>query len=137
MHLRLIKNPDESQKITYGIARVVYATSDGASSLAAVEAVTSMIQNICVKYMRELDDIISDKNIFECLEDSSPRNEFMRADATSRGFQMCLRVVQKMLCGNLDDMICGATRFHYADCEPAWATSIGYVAQVGDMLFYL
>ena len=137
MHLKLIKNPDESQKTTYAIARVVYAASGGGSSLVFAEAITSMIQNICIKTMRELDEIIADKNIFECLDDGSKRHEFMFGDASSRGFQMCLRIVQKMLNGNLPDIVCGATRFHYIDEEPAWAANIGYVAHIGDMLFYL
>ncbi len=117
--------------------RVVYAASNGGGSLAAVEALTSMIRNICVRDMRDLSDIISDKNLFECLSDDSPRNEYMRVDANHRGFAMCLRVAGRMINGGLADECFGATRFHYADDIPGWAMSLGYIAQIDNILFYL
>jgi hypothetical protein len=57
-------NTNESKVILYKIARVVYAETN-ASSLAAVEGLVSMIENLSVASKQELGDIIKDKNIFE------------------------------------------------------------------------
>lgn len=136
MHLTLIKNTDDSKILLYKIARLVYAETD-ASSLAAVEALTSMIANICLKTQRDLDDIVSDKTIFGALDKKSPRHDLMLVDSQSRNFQMCLRVAQRMLNGALADSCSGATRFHHADDMPGWAMSRGYVAEIDNLLFYL
>lgn len=136
MHLNLIKNPDESKIILYKIARVVYAET-GASSLAAVEALTSMIANVCMKTHQDITDVINDKNRFESLNENSTRHKDLLVDAAKSGFQMCLRVVNRMLSGVLPDSCNGATRFHHDDVLPVWAMSIGYIDQIDGLLFYL
>ena len=50
---------------------------------------------------------------------------------------MCLRVVQKMMHGNLSDCVFGATKFHHSDIIPQWAIARGYIAEFDDVLFYL
>jgi hypothetical protein len=136
MHLTLIKNPDESKIISYKITRVVYAETN-ASSLSAVEAMVSMIANICMTSKQELIDIIQNKDIFESLNDDFNRHKDLLVDATDRVFQMCLRVVQRMLNGDLCDKCCGATKFHRGELLPDWAVSRGYIAEIDDLLFYL
>lgn len=136
MHLTLIKNTDDSKILLYKIARLIYAET-GATSLAAVEALASMIANICLTSQRELDDIVTDKQIFSSLDRKSSRHDLLLVDAQSRQFQMCLRVVQRMLNGDLADSCCGATKFHHVDVLPGWAVSRGYVAEIDGLLFYL
>lgn len=128
MQLTLIKNPDDKLGAAYKIARAVY-TETKASSLPAVEALTSMIQNSARASNCDCVDIINNRQIFDSpISDVAPSN---------RGFQMCLRVAQRMLGGGLADCCFGATRFHHADVIPGWATARGYIADVDGLLFYL
>lgn len=128
MQLTLIKNPDENLGAAYKIARAVYAETN-ASSLPVVEALTSMIQNAARAYGCACADIVRDKENFH-----APVPDVA---ASNRGFQMCVRVAQRMLNGSLPDCCRGATRFHHADVMPGWATSRGYIADVDGLLFYL
>ena len=132
MQLELIKNTDENKRIGYKVARVVYAETK-AVSLPAVEALTAMINNVSKQTGKLLDDIADDAEIFKVLKD---RKNFLDIDTNSRGFQMCLRVVNRMMKGGLADCCNGATRFHHADELPEWAQSIGYVADIDGLLFY-
>ena len=91
MQFQLITNPDTSKSLAYKIARVVYAET-GAKSLRVVEALTSMIKNFSVASEHDMEQIISDSNVFEVLKTSSPYHERMFVAPTSCGFQMCLRV---------------------------------------------
>ena len=136
MHLTIIKNPDESKIVMYKIARLVYAETFG-SSLAAVEALTSMISNLCITSRRELSDIAQDNNIFESLNKNSKRNKYLSIDSGNRNFKMCIRVVQRMFNGNLPDSCFGATKFHHIEVLPDWARSRGYIAEIDGLLFYL
>jgi hypothetical protein len=135
MHLTLIKNPDDGRAAAYKLARVIYAET-GARSLAAVEGLASMIRNLCIASKRELTDIAGDKNIFECLHDASPRHDALLIDANARPFGICLRVVMRMMRGDLPDSVDSATQFHHADAVPDWAVARGYVADVDGLLFY-
>lgn len=136
MQLTLIKNTDESKIIPYRIARIIYAETH-ASSLAVVEALASMIANLRESSGRPLENIIEDKDVFESLNDDSPRHGDLLADSAGRGFQMCLRVAQRMLGGGLPDCCCGATKFHRIELLPDWAVARGYIAEIGGLLFYL
>lgn len=136
MHLELISNPDTTRIGAYKIARVIYAQT-GATSLPLVEAMASMIANIATRSGRDIDDIISDADIFDCVNPKSPRHELLQIDAANRGFQMCLRVAGRMLRGGLRDACNGATRFHPANEMPEWATARGYIADVDGFLFYV
>lgn len=136
MHLRLIKNPDESKKIVYDIARVIYAETN-AKSLPVVEALASMIKNISVAYKNSFNEIISNENIFTSLKRDSKNHSLLKVDSCNRGFQMCLRVVKRMMNDELVDTCYGATKFHRADEMPAWAVARGYIADVDGFLFYL
>ncbi len=136
MQLTLIKNPDESKSIPYKMARIIYAETQ-AKSLCAVEALASMIQNISGASGISFKQIISDKNLFDSLNKSSPNNKLLNVNPTDRRFQMCLRVVTRMLNGNLPDCCYGATRFHHEDTLPQWAMSRGYIADIDGLLFYL
>ena len=64
MQLNLIENPDDTQKVSYKLARIVYAETL-AQSLYVVESLASMIYNIHQKFNKSFDDIANDKNIFE------------------------------------------------------------------------
>ena len=135
--MEIIKNPDESQIGIYKAARVIYAETYPAT-LPAVEALTSMIQNIMIRCNRDLSDVVSDENIVSALDKKSLRHEYINVDVkNNRAFQMCLRVVSRMMHGGLVDSCFGATRFHHADEIPSWATSRGYIADVDGLLFYI
>lgn len=136
MHLSLIKNPDESKSVLYKIARVVYAQTH-AASLRLTEAMTSMIANNANASGREITDVISDATLFDVLRTDSPDNKLLLVDVNNRGFQMCLRVASRMVCGALGDCCSGATRCHRADVIPSWAMARGYIADIDGFLFYL
>ena len=136
MNLRLIKNPDESRKLSYQIARVVYAET-AASSLPVVEALVSMIDNASRVTGKSIAQIISDTDMFESFKETSVRHDMLSVPPTSRGFQMCLRVSVRMLMGGLPDMCRGATNFHRTDCMPDWARARGYILDIDELLFYL
>ena len=136
MHLTLITNNDDSQKVSYKLARLIFAETNGAS-LPVVEAMASMINNIHIKYDKSFESISNDKDLFECLNETSLRNKNLNIAANDRKFQMCLRVVQTMMRGNLSDTVFGATKFHHANIIPQWAMSRGYISECEDILFYL
>ncbi|MBR3510877.1 MAG: cell wall hydrolase [Alphaproteobacteria bacterium] len=136
MQLTLIKNSNNTQSVLYKLARVIYAETS-ASSLQLVEAMASMVYNIYIKYNISFDDIADNEKIFSVLNSKSDRHENLTVIPTDKKFQMCLRVVQKMLNGNLRDNVFGATKFHHIDVMPDWARARGYIAEVDDVLFYL
>ena len=136
MHLTLVKNPDESKIVLYKLSRIIYAETL-CSSLLVVEALVSMISNLCTVSNQELSDIIKDKTIFESLNKESDRNKYLMVDTEQREFKICFRVVQKMMNGNLPDMCFGATKFHHSNVLPDWAKSRGYIADIDGLLFYL
>lgn len=136
MQITLIENPDDTKIVPYKIARIVYAETL-ASSLAVVEAMASMIYNIHIKYGKSFEDIAKDNNIFDSLNQESNRHEYLNISASDKKFQMCLRVVQTMMRGNLCDSVFGATKFHHDDIIPDWAMARGYIAEFDDLLFYL
>ena len=136
MQLVLIKNPDDTQIVSYKLARIVFAET-GAVSLQIVEAMASMIYNIHIKYNKSFSDIANDKNIFDVLSEKSSRHQYLCIDANNRKFQMCLRIIKTMMRGNLQDTVFSATRFHHSDVIPQWAMSRGYITECEDILFYL
>ena len=136
MQLFLIKNPDDTQIVSYKLARIVFAETTG-SSLQSAEAMASMIYNIHIKYNKSFEDIASNKNIFDVLDKNSLRHKYLDVDINNRKFQMCLRVVKTMMRGNLPDNVFGATKFHHSDIIPQWAMSRGYITECEDILYYL
>lgn len=136
MQMTLIKNTDMSVTQAYKIARVVYAQT-GATSLLGVEALTAMIKNLSDKSGRSIENIITDKDIFDVLNENSPNHYRINVPANNHAFQMCVRVASRMLAGGLTDMTFGATKFHHADTIPQWAIARGYIADIDGMLFYL
>ncbi len=136
MQFTLIQNPDETQSVVYKLARIVFAETM-ATSLPITEAFASMIYNLHVKRGKSFDDIANDSELFDSLNSKSLRHEYLNVNADDKKFQMCLRVVQKMINGNLPDSVFGATTFHHTDVMPKWAVARGYIAEYGDMLFYL
>ena len=136
MQLTLIKNDDDTQIVSYKLARIVFAET-GVKSLPLVEAMVSMINNIHIKYGKSFDAISKDMNLFECLSPKSPRNQSLNVDANDRKFQLCLRTVKTMMRGNLPDSAFGATKFHHTNIIPDWAMSRGYILECEDILFYL
>ncbi len=136
MQLSLIKKSDETKAVAYAIARLVYAETR-ASSLPAVEALTSMINNISVSAGKNFTEIISDSDMFESLNKDSDHHKYLSTDVSNRGFQMCVRVVNRMLHGALPDSCCGATKFHRVNRLPDWAVARGYIADIDGLLFYL
>ena len=136
MQLNVIENYDDSQKLSYKLARIVYAETL-AKSLIAVEALSAMIYNIHKKYDKSFEDIADDTDLFDSLSEKSLRHQYLEVPANDRKFQMCLRVVKNMIRGFLNDNVYGATKFQHVDVMPDWATSRGYIAEYEDMLFYL
>lgn len=136
MQLQLIKNQNPEMGDAYKIARVIYAETL-ASSLPGVEALCSMIANRAAALNETVVAVASDSDLFDALRTSSPRHRYLGVPATNRGFQMCLRVVQRMMRGNLPDACHGALRFHRDSRMPSWAVSRGYIADVDGMLFYM
>ncbi len=135
MQLTLIKNTDTSALLAHKIARTTYAET-GASSLLAVEAMTSMIKNLSDHTGVAITQIVQDRTLFKSLDANSPQHLRLSVASDDRAFQMCVRVANRMLNGALRDCCNGATRFHHADTIPDWATSRGYVADIDDILFY-
>ena len=135
MQLEIIENPDESQIVIYKIARVVFAETY-MPTLAAVEALVSMIQNVAKQFNRDISEVIKDENLFGSIKSESSRHNYLSVDVNDRAFQMCLRVVKRMMHGTLPDKCFGAVRFHRADEMPDWAVSRGYIADVDGLLFY-
>lgn len=136
MQLTLITNNDDTQIVSYKLARIIFAETD-AASLSVVEAMASMIYNIHIKYGKSFESISKDSELFECLNNESIRNEKLSVDANTKKFQMCLRTVKTMMRGNLNDSVFGATKFHHANIIPDWAMSRGYISECEDILFYL
>ncbi len=136
MQLTLIKNTEPARAVPYKIARVVYAETR-AASLGVVEALCAMIANRAAAIGREPIDVVADADVFGALRPESDNHALLNVTPNVRGFDMCLRVVQKMLNGNLPDVCHGATRFHHSDDLPQWAVARGYICEAGDLLFYL
>lgn len=136
MDLQVISNTDARRSAEYKVARAIYAET-GASSLRVIEAMASMIANMVRLTERSPEDIVSDVDIFESGSPHSVRHHLLSVDAHDRGFEVCLRVTQKMMRGNLADACCGAARFHRDDMMPSWATARGYIAEIDNILFYL
>ncbi len=136
MQLKLIENPDNTKSVLYKLARIVYAETL-AKSLKITEAMSSMIYNIHIKYGKSFADIANDSILFESLNEKSLRHEYLNVSVSDKKFQMCLRVVQKMMRGDLRDNVFGATNFHHTDVMPQWAIARGYIAEFDDVLFYL
>lgn len=136
MQLTLIQNSDQTTALAYRIARVVYAQTV-ASSLSVVEALTSMINNLSQRSGIPISEIITDKNIFDVLDEKSESHNLLNVYADNRAFQMCVRVATRMLSGGLCDSVFGATRFHHVSTIPVWAQSLGYIADIDGLLFYV
>ena len=136
MQLVLIKNPDDTQIVSYKLARIIFAETN-AASLQIVEAMASLIYNIHIKYDKSFEDIANDNNIFDVLSEKSQRHQYLNVSVDDRKFQMCLRTVKTMMRGNLQDSVFGATKFHHSDVIPQWATARGYISECEDILFYL
>ena len=136
MQLTLIKNNDDTQIVSYKLARIIFAETD-AISLSIVEAMASMINNIHIKHNKSFESISKDSVLFECLNPKSLRYKNLSVDTRDRKFQMCLRTVKTMMRGNLRDTVFSATKFHHANIIPDWAMARGYIAECEDILFYL
>ncbi len=138
MQMTLINNPEVSgtTNMAHKIARIVYAQTGG-TSLPLVCAFTSMIKNLSDLSGVAISDLIGDKTIFPALGASDINHARLHVSAQNRAFQMCVRTAYRMLMGQLPDCCYGASRFHYSDEIPAWATSRGYIADIDGMLFYL
>ena len=136
MQLTLIKNNDDTQIVSYKLARIIFAETGGVS-LQIAEAMASMINNIHLKHNKSFESISKDSDLFECLNPKSSRYQNLSTDVNDRKFQMCLRTVKTMMRGNLRDTVFGATKFHHANVIPDWAMSRGYISECEDILFYL
>ncbi|MDE6570898.1 MAG: cell wall hydrolase [Alphaproteobacteria bacterium] len=136
MQLTLIKNTEPARGAQYKIARVVYAETR-AASLGDVEAMCAMIANRANAIGCNPADVVTDADVFGVLEPGAENHALLNATPNTRGFDMCLRVVQKMMNGNLPDVCHGATRFHHSDVLPAWAVARGYIHETDNLLFYL
>ena len=136
MQLTVVTNVDTTQGLAYRLARVIYAET-GAQTLRDVEALASMIKNLSQATSRSMDEIASDADMFESLQPTSLCHERLKVRADTSAFAMCLRVVQRMMRGNLPDCVMGATRFHRTELLPGWAINRGYIMDTGVLTFYL
>ena len=130
--LKLFVNENDDLIAEHRLARCVYAETL-AESLPAVEALCAMVKNTG----RPISEIARDENVFESLSRESERHAALLVRHDDRGLLLCLRAVRRMLRGDIPDKIRGATRFHREDQLPDWATAIGSVAEVGNLLFYI
>jgi len=135
MQLNVITNSDATARDKYTIARVIFATTGGAT-LRLVESIASMIANAARASGRAPVDVARDASLFECNDVASPCHSLLNVYADDARFQMCLRVTEKMLRGNLPDTCYGAVRFHPDNELPNWATARGYIADIDGILFY-
>ncbi len=135
MQLEIPETQNETICLAYNVARIVYAETM-AVSLRVVEALTSMISNATKNNYHDIVKMLRNKDIFESIRDESVRHKYLSVDASSTGFQMCLRVAVRMLHGNLADACNHATMFHRAELLPKWAVARGYVADIDGILFY-
>lgn len=130
------RNEFQDEKTTLvQLSRIIYAETR-ASSLPAVEALASMIGNICKQSMCSLAFIAVDESTFECFLKNSARHSDMLIAEDDPKFQMCLRVAKRMTIGQLPDSVRGAVRFHREDSMPDWATDKGSIAEIDGLLFY-
>ncbi|MFQ6778258.1 MAG: hypothetical protein ACLRFI_03100 [Alphaproteobacteria bacterium] len=125
-----------NQNILQRISHLVYAETYGVS-LRVVEALTSMIHNAHLKTGKSIEDIISDKEMFESLNTNSSHNWALEINEKNKAYQMCLRVANRMLKNSLPDMCNGATKFHRYEFMPHWSIARGYIADIDGLLFYL
>lgn len=136
MQLTLIKHPCDFSRDVYKIARVVFAETCG-QSLRVVEALASMISNGArVTNQTELDFVMK-SGLFESLDKKSTHHDLLKVNPNTRTFQMCLRVVDKMLKHNLPDCCFGASKFHRTEFNPSWSIARGYILEMDGLLFYL
>lgn len=136
MQLALIKHQNDFASDVYKIARVIYAETY-AQSLRVVEALASMISNGARKTNKTELDFVMDSGLFESLNKNSERHDLLKVNSDARTFQMCLRVVDKMLKQNLADCCFGATKFHRTELNPDWSLARGYILELDGLLFYL
>ena len=136
MHIYETKHQNDFAQNTYQIARVVFAETC-AKSLRVVEALASMIANGARKSNQSELDFVMRSGLFESLDDASSHHGLLTINPNARTFQMCLRVVDKMLKHNLDDTCCGATKFHRDEFNPDWSRARGYILEVDGLFFYL
>jgi len=115
--LTIIKNNDVENILVHRLARII-VLDFGARTLPEIEAFASMIKN----QNRDLSEY------------KLSHIEFI--DSDSKIIQVAVRVIRRMIRGVLPDSIFGATTFHHIDENPEWAFNIGYIAEVGDFLFY-
>ena len=136
MQLNLIKHQNDFARDVYKIARIVYAETCG-QSLRVVEALTSMIANGARSQNKNELDFIMQSGLFESLDKNSSHHDLLKVNPDARSFQMCLRVVDKMLKHNLDDCCFGATKFHRTEFNPSWSIARGYILEMDGLFFYL
>ena len=135
MQLTLIKNQNDFNRDVYKIARIIYAETC-AQSLRVVEALASMIANGARINNQSPYDFIVKSGLFESLNKKSTHHDLLNVNSDARTFQMCLRVVDKMLKHNLDDCCFGATKFHRSEFNPSWAFGRGYILELDGLFFY-
>jgi len=136
VQLMLFENDNVEKIATDKLARIIYAET-GARSLRSAEALAVMTMNLCAKSGRHLSEIVSDKTVFESLDQDSARHQDLFVNSARPDFQMCLRVARRAMAGLLADTVMMGTRFHRASEMPDWAISEGYVAEIDNLFFYL
>ncbi|MDR0803721.1 MAG: cell wall hydrolase [Rickettsiales bacterium] len=125
MELTVYENESEFDITAAKIARILNALG-ATRTLAECEAVASALNNLCEQYDRDWEEIIP---MFAPVG-------FAYADSDSPEIKMATRVAKASLKKLLPDRVNGAVRFHRQNENPSWAYNIGYIAEVGDFLFY-
>lgn len=127
--LKIFTNYDDTKICESRLARCIYAETLS-SSLHAIEQLCVMVRNT----NRDLMEISGDESVFESLNPNSRRHKELLINYDNPKFKICIRAVQNMK--KLPDKIMNATRFHRTDTIPDWATAIGSIAEIDDLLFY-
>ncbi len=135
MQFNLIKHQTGWSHDVYKIAHVIFAETC-AQSLRVVEALASMIANGARESHQTEIDFVINSGLFESLDKKSNRHYLLNTNENARAFQMCLRVVDKMLKHNLNDSCFGATKFHRTEFNPSWSIARGYILDMDGLLFY-
>ncbi len=132
----IIENYDDEKRIQYKLARVMYAETSG-EDLAVKEALAAMILNRHKLLGQSFEAIGEDAALFESLDRESNHHSYLFVDNTDEEFLVCLRTIRRMMLGQISNNIFSAVRFHRNDMDPDWARALGYIYEVGNLLFYL
>lgn len=123
------------------LARSLWGTSrdtNPARRATLMEALAGMAVNIGQRDGRRIASVALDPGLFACRAGAG-HDAVLAVDSCDPAFAMALRIARRTLAvtgGAVLPMAKGATRFHSASENPAWACDRTPVLVVDDFLFY-